>query len=177
MRRPMRPPPEAFRDFPSGPNAKPTMGLRFFFTGDAVEAEWVADALLEGWANLAHGSAFAALHDSAAIYAMVALAGECGFTTQMSIRFRRPIRLGDRVLVRGKVHAQDAQTVTIASELLVRDEVVSTALTTYAIATADMVRRMVGAELSPYLSEWLAASPEKRKELALAWGDGSYAPG
>ncbi|MCA1812653.1 MAG: hypothetical protein LC624_01725 [Halobacteriales archaeon] len=109
MRRPMRPPPEAFRDFPSGPEAEPTMGLRFFFTGDAVESEWVADELLEGWKSLAHGTAFAALHDSAAIYAMVALAGECGFTTQMSIRFRRPIRLGDRVLVRGWVQARDGR--------------------------------------------------------------------
>ncbi|MCA1812654.1 MAG: hypothetical protein LC624_01730 [Halobacteriales archaeon] len=65
---------------------------------------------------------------------------------------------------------------TIASELRVGAEVVSTAQTTYAIATAALVERMVGAPLSPYLAEWLAAPPEKRKELALAWGDGSYEP-
>jgi acyl-coenzyme A thioesterase PaaI-like protein len=174
--RPLRPPPEAVRDFPSGPEARPTMGLRFFLAGDAVEAEWVASALLEGWNGLAHGTAFAALHDSAAIYAMVALAGQCGFTTQMSIRFRRPIRLGDRVRVRGTLHGQDAASVTIASELLVHGEPASTALTTYAIADAGMVRRMLGAELSPYLAGWLAASPGRRRELALAWGEGAYDP-
>lgn len=178
MRRPLRPPPEAVRSFPSGPDAKPGMGLRFFLDEDAsaVEAEWAAGPLLEGWNGLAHGMAFAGLHDEAAIYGMVALAGECGFTTGMQVAFRKPIRLGDRVLVRGRLHARDAASVTIASELLVGGQAVSTALTTYAIAPAALVARMVGAPLSPYLSAWLAAPPEKRRELALAWGDGSYRP-
>jgi acyl-coenzyme A thioesterase PaaI-like protein len=169
MRYPLRPPPDAARSFPAGPDASPGMGLRFFADGDHVEAAWTA-SLLEGWNGLAHGMAFAGLHDEAAINAMAGLAGECGFTTAMEVRFLRPIRLGDRVRVRGRVAQRTGATVTVASEILRGEQVVSTATTTYAIASAELVARVLGAPLSPFLAEWLRAPPAKRVEMMRDWG-------
>jgi acyl-CoA thioesterase FadM len=169
MRVPIAPPPEADLDFVSGPRRQDGMGVRFFLLDDAVEGVWAASARLEGWPGLAHGTAFAALHDEAAIYALAYLAMESGFTKRLDVRFLRPLRLGQEVRVRCSVAKQDARSATMASQLLLPDgKVASTAETEYAYTDALSLERMLGKPLSPYLAAWLAADKPKRLELALA---------
>lgn len=165
---PIAPPPEADDDMVGGPHAARGMRVRFVLLEDMVEGTWVAAEPFGGWVGLAHGTAFAALHDEAAIFAIAYLARQCGFTRRLDVRFARPIRLGQRVRVRARVAKQDARGALVASELLLDDgTVVSTAETEYAFADEATLLRVLGKPLSPYLQAWMRASPEERLRLAL----------
>ena len=167
---PIVPPAEADLDFVSGPKRPDGMGVRYFLVGDVIEGAWTASPLLEGWSGLVHGTAFAALHDEAAIYAIVYLASETGFTTRIDTRFRRPIRIGERVVVRARVAKVGERGATVASEIVLADgAVASTAETDYAFADEAALLRVLGRPLSPFLAGWIRAPKAKRLGLAIEW--------
>lgn len=165
-RLPLVPIPEGARCFVCGRDNKHGLHLQFWLLEEHVEAEWVASEVLEGWPGIVHGTAFAALHDDAAAWAMIALAGQTGFTTRMTISFARPIALGQRVTVKGRVERVEGRTGTFATEILLPDgSAASTALTEFALVDLPTLERMLRKPLSEPLRSWMVASPEQRRAL------------
>lgn len=161
---------EGLRCFVCGPESRHGLHLQFYLVGDHVEASWTATETLEGWPRLIHGAGFAALHDEAAAWAMVALSGRTGLTTQMDVRFLRPIRLGDTVTVLGRPHEVGSRSGTYATELRLADgTLASTARTTYAFQDAAALEALLGTQLSDRFAQWLAADPAQRRLLVQAW--------
>lgn len=163
------PAPDALRCLVCGPAREGGLDVGFALAGDRVEATWRATSAMEGWAGLAHGATFAALHDDAAHWAMIALAARTGFTTRMDVRFLRPIRIGDRVRISGRVAEVGEKRGSFASELALDDgTLASTAVTEYAfVEDPGTLTRILGRELSPFMRKWLASDAATRRELVV----------
>ncbi|HVL47634.1 MAG TPA: hotdog fold domain-containing protein [Candidatus Thermoplasmatota archaeon] len=163
------PAPDAARCLVCGLDREHGYNVRFRVDGDTVVGAWTATAALEGWGGLVHGSAFAALHDDAAHWAMNVLVGQIGVTTRMDVRFQRPIRIGDRVTATGRVASVDARRGAFATEIRHADgAVASTAVTEYMfVEDPALLARLLGRPVSPMAVELLAAPPEKRREMIL----------
>lgn len=159
---------EGIRCFCCGPEAKHGLGVQFYHAGDHVEAQWVANDVAEGWTGLLHGSAFAALHDDAAAWAMISLAGQSGFTTGMQIRFLKPLRIGDALTILGKPLQVGERSGAFHSEIRWPDgSLASTAVTEFAFVDAATIARLMGREPGPVLKEWLTLPVPERKERVL----------
>lgn len=165
-----RPPPEAMRDFVAGPDNPAGMKVPHYLVGDRIEGEWTVTAQMEGWAGLAQGTAFAALHDISAVWSVAALAEELGVTTRLDVRFHRPMRLGDRVRTVGRMKDISAKAGIVESEATREDGTVfSRATIEYAfLQDASALERVLGIALSPFTRAYLAAPKGERRALLLA---------
>lgn len=160
---PLVPYPEGERAFTHRGAEDGGLGLRFDLVGERVEATWRVTEALEGWPNLLHGGGHAALHDEAAGWAMVALAGRTGFTTGIDLGFERPVTVGEEITVVGRVGDIGEQEGTFPTEVRLADgTLASRATTTYAFVDGDRLAEMLGTDLSPAFSQWLEASPDER---------------
>jgi uncharacterized protein (TIGR00369 family) len=141
--------------------------IPFFWMGDHMEAEWTADPASEGWSGLVHGSVIAALQDDAAGWTMMIVLAKTGFTTRLDVRYLRPIRLGDRVTVRGRVVERDERKGTFATEIVLPDgKQASTATVEYAfVEDAAFLEKVLGRPLNPAFVEWLKSDAETRRAL------------
>jgi len=77
--------------------------LHFHQEGEAAIAEFVADGRHQGWQGLMHGGVASALLDEAIGYAAYYREIMPVVTAKMEVRFRCPISIGQRVLVRGEI--------------------------------------------------------------------------
>jgi len=76
--------------------------LRFHQEGQVAAAEFIPDERHQGWEGIMHGGVVSALLDEAIGYA--AYYQELRVVTaRMEVRFRRPIPIGRRLLVRGEI--------------------------------------------------------------------------
>lgn len=86
---------------PENPN-----GLHLQFKADSQSDGVCASVVLapqfQGWSGIAHGGVSIALLDEAMAHAAGA-AGHRGMTASMNVRFRKPVPLGEKLDVRGRV--------------------------------------------------------------------------
>lgn len=104
--------------FVCGPdNAK---GLRAFFTCDKELKQSFCRLTIEehfqGWHSIVHGGVIASLLDEACIYAGRALADNL-VTAELSLRYRKPVPVGQEVIVRGQVLEQRRKVLKVVATL------------------------------------------------------------
>lgn len=81
-----------------------SMGVQFSHDGaDAVSAETVIPEQYQGFRGIAHGGSVAAVLDDAMWWAIYRTRGVCTMTAQMNVRYRRPVGVGDRVALHGRL--------------------------------------------------------------------------
>ncbi|MCA1813497.1 MAG: PaaI family thioesterase [Halobacteriales archaeon] len=166
----------ALRCFVCGPDNAHGLGVRYWYAGDHVEATWTANDHAEGWPGLLHGAGFAALHDDAAAWAMIAIACRSGFTTHMDVRFLKPIPLGAELRITGRVGEVGEKQGTFDSRIeLPGGKLASTARTTYAFADGATIARLTGGKLQAQLQQWLAADDDGRRALLFRWSGEEHA--
>lgn len=162
------------RDFVGGPENAGGMRVRGYWTegADRVEGEWTVAPPLEGWPGLAQGTAFAALADIGAIYAMAILVEEWGLTTRMEVRFLAPLRMGERITVIGRVAETSAKSATLSTEVVKEDGTVAQRATVEMqyFRDAAMLERVLGRPLSEFARAYLAAPKGARLAMMLARG-------
>ena len=78
---------------------------RFFFDGEKVLTEAVADERFEGYCGIGHGGITAALLDEVMVKAVLA-ADVCAVTAEMTVRYHRPVYTGDKLFCTGRVVKQ-----------------------------------------------------------------------
>lgn len=109
--------------FVCGPDNPVGLRLRFTRDGEAVTAEFVPREEHVGWEGVVHGGILAAVLDDA-MGNVFYLRGYQALTARMEVRFRRPVRPGERLQVRAWVASEDSRTITTRAELLRDGEVV-----------------------------------------------------
>ncbi len=115
-------------------------GLRLKFAypePGRCRAEFAAAPKFQGWRGVVHGGIIAALLDEAFAHARGGPArggGEAAVTAEMTVKFKRPVRTGDRVVLEGRVVAEHGRVVECESTLA--DE----SGTTLASATGKLVK-------------------------------------
>lgn len=114
------------RCFVCGPDNPTGLRLRFSREGEAVVAEFVPREEHVGWEGVVHGGILSAVLDDA-MGNVFYLRGYQALTARMEVRFRRPVRPGDRLSVRAWLASEDDRTLTTRAELARDGEVVCSA--------------------------------------------------
>ena len=77
---------------------------RFFFDGEKAVSEVTADEIFEGYRGIYHGGVISALLDEVMIKAILAQ-DVYAVTAEITVKFIRPVKTGERVKLTGKVTA------------------------------------------------------------------------
>ncbi len=87
-----------------------SMGVQFDRDGpDVVSAETTIPAQYQGFDGIAHGGSIAAVLDDAMWWAIYRGRDACTMTAEMTVRYREPVTVGERVRVLGRVVSQRRQ--------------------------------------------------------------------
>jgi len=122
--------------FACGPYSENGLHLRFDVLEDrSVESRVTLAQPFQGWRGVAHGGFIAMLLDEAMAYAAGAQ-GYLGVTAEMKMRFRRPVPIGEALLVRAKVNWQRRNVFGIEAAVLD-----ASGTTTYASGEGRFVSR------------------------------------
>jgi len=79
--------------------------VKFFEEQEKAKAEFVADHRFEGYRNVLHGGIISALLDEVMIKIVLAK-GILVVTAQMEVKFKRPVMVGERLFMEGKIKDQ-----------------------------------------------------------------------
>ncbi len=112
--------------FVCGPDNPVGLRLRFTQQGEAVVTEFIPKEEHVGWEGVVHGGILSAVLDDA-MGNVFYLRGYQALTASMEVRFRKPVRPGDRLSVRAWLEAEDDRTLTTRAELARDGEVVCSA--------------------------------------------------
>lgn len=91
------------------------LGLAFVREGDTVVTTMVLAEQHAGYRDFAHGGIVATLLDEAMGWAMLHFHGEYGVTSGLRVEYRRPVRIGSKVIVRANVVSAQASNVCVAA--------------------------------------------------------------
>lgn len=86
---------------------------------DGVELDFVADERYQGWHDITHGGIVATLLDELMTWACTS-GGIRTVTAEMNVRFRRPLRVGEKVHGTGRIVRRRGRLVFAESRLLDR---------------------------------------------------------
>ncbi len=78
------------------------LGLIFSSVDNKVTAEFTLQKKLQGYKNVAHGGILAAILDEAMIKAALAQDTKA-ITTEMTVRFRNPLFIGEKAIVEAEI--------------------------------------------------------------------------
>jgi uncharacterized protein (TIGR00369 family) len=95
-------------------------GLRLTFVHPepgSAETELVIPERFSGWERLTHGGLLATLLDEAMAYACISRAGNA-VTVEITVRYLKPVEVGQKVRVRGRVLAIKRRIVETEGEIL-----------------------------------------------------------
>jgi len=99
--------------------------IQFHSAGDgSVEARWKPEETLEGFPGIVHGGIVATLLDEAMSKAIAAL-GCTALTAELKVRYRRPVRSGKELAVRGWVLDRQKRRVRAEAAVVDRDGIES----------------------------------------------------
>jgi uncharacterized protein (TIGR00369 family) len=90
------------RCFGCGADNEEGLRMRFSPTDDGSVCEFVVPERYQSWRGMVHGGVVALMLDEAVGWAAWH-AGRPGLTGRLDVRYRRPLRLGERVRVVGRV--------------------------------------------------------------------------
>lgn len=129
--------------FVCGDQNKIGLKARFYFDGEQATSEIIADESFAGYQGIYHGGIISTMLDEVMIKAILAR-GIFAVTAELTVKFKRPVRTGDKVLFTGR-------EVTSA-----RDRI----FTTEGKAQAED-----GTVYAEATGKYIAAGPELREEL------------
>lgn len=105
--------------------------LRFMPAGnDEVECEFVASSRFQGYRGVVQGGVVATLLDSAMTNVLLQR-GIAARTAEMRIRFRHPVPVGRKVVVRGKLGSSRGRVHIVAARIIVGERVLAEAKATF----------------------------------------------
>lgn len=95
-------------------------GLRIRFeraAGSQFSAEWIPEAAFEGFSGIVHGGIVSTVLDEAMSKA-VSASGAQALTAELKVRFRLPVRAGERFQIRGWIAKQNRRLTETESVLV-----------------------------------------------------------
>ncbi len=100
-------------------------GLRLTFDypePGLCRTEWVPVRKFQGWQGILHGGIIATLLDEAFAHSLGGAArgaGQVAVTAQITVRFEKPVRIGERIFIEGRVVGEKGRV--IKCEAAIRD--------------------------------------------------------
>ena len=125
--------------FVCGRNNPDGLQLTFEYPGPGrCRAEFVPLRKFQGWQGILHGGIISTLLDEAMAHALGGAerggGGSGAVTAEMTVRFRKPVKIGEVAILAGRVQSDKGRIVECSSEILSQDG------TVLASATGKLVR-------------------------------------
>ncbi|MDO8890899.1 MAG: PaaI family thioesterase [Sulfurimicrobium sp.] len=99
-------------------------GLQLKFTypqPGTCRAEFVPEQKYQGWSGILHGGIISTLLDEAMAHAVGGAEGGGGaseaVTAELTVRFKKPVRIGSKIVLSGKVDKDNGKIVEASSEI------------------------------------------------------------
>jgi uncharacterized protein (TIGR00369 family) len=101
---------------------KNPVGLKLNFARDGkkARAEFTPDKLHQGWSGVVHGGIISCVLDEAMSYAAL-FSGVNTITAKMQTRFKRPVQIGEHVVIIGWVTRKTRRLVEAKGEVSLKD--------------------------------------------------------
>ena len=108
--------------FVCGRNNPDGLRLKFEYPGPGkCRAEFVPEPKFQGWKGILHGGIVSTLLDEALAHAVGGADGGGGasgaVTAELTVRFKKPVRIGSRIILTGKMENDQGRMVEAVSEL------------------------------------------------------------
>ena len=115
----------------------------FALNDDRVSARFTPRAEYRGAGTMLHGGIAATALDEILVWAGILVEGVLSVTGNVGLRFRRPVHVGDAIVVSGRVDERSGRRLQLSGELLVGDETKVEASGLYLVtrSVADMLAR------------------------------------
>ena len=92
------------------------LGIEFQKTDEGAIATFSAEKRFQGYKNIIHGGIIAALLDEASVKALV-MRGIKAVTAEITLRFRTPLRIGERATIHAYIGQQRGRVFEIEAEM------------------------------------------------------------
>ena len=115
------------RCFCCGKDNPQGLGMKFDYPeeGTAISTlsvpEWFT-----GWREITHGGFIATVLDEIMAHACISL-GKHGFTAELTVRFRDPLKVGSEIKVEGKVTKNRGRIMETEAEIIQGDTIIASA--------------------------------------------------
>lgn len=121
-------------------------GLRMkFYSGDGALFSWLSvPGHLCGWENLVHGGVLATIMDETMGWTAIHFLKKFGLTNSMTVEYLKPVRIGERIRVEGRVLQVSGKREATVEGLLYKDENVLCvkSVGTFRLFTAGAIARL-----------------------------------
>lgn len=125
--------PHGARCFGCGSENPRGLQMRHARDGDEIVSAFLATPAFTGAPGTLHGGALAGALDDAMGVAPLVLAEELGLTRAVSIRFERPVLLGQALEIRSRISAREGRRIEVTSETTAGGQRVATATGTFVV--------------------------------------------
>jgi acyl-coenzyme A thioesterase PaaI-like protein len=122
--------------------------LRFFEDGDDVVTRFTPAAHYQGPPGVMHGGLVTTLADEIAAWTVIGLRGRFGFTGTIEARLKKPVRIDEEVVGRGRITTDTTRVVKIQVELTQGNTLCFTGDFTFALLDRAAAERLLGKPLS-----------------------------
>ncbi|NQT25223.1 PaaI family thioesterase [candidate division KSB1 bacterium] len=95
--------------------------LTFHAEEDRVWAEFEPKSWMVGYENVIHGGLISTVLDEIVIWTAYHAMGRFAVTAELNVRFRQPLRLGDRVTVEGHFQEDRGRMWMVSAEMIRSD--------------------------------------------------------
>jgi uncharacterized protein (TIGR00369 family) len=135
--------------FACSPHNPHGLHMQFQKSGEGCHARVSLPAHLCGMEGVAHGGIVATLLDETAAWTLVAHAGRLALTTEMNIRFVKPVPLGRELTAGARILSRDDKRAQTQASVTTPDgTVLAQADASWTLLTAPIAARMTGLDRS-----------------------------
>lgn len=121
--------------------------LRFFRDGDDIVTRFVPESRYQGPPGVMHGGLVTTLADEIAAWTVIGSRRRFGFTAAIEARLKKPLRIDEEVVGRGKIVRDTPRIVNIQVELTQAETLCFTGEFTFALLDRAAAERLLGKAL------------------------------
>jgi len=126
--------------FVCGDKNKRGLNVKFYSSGEKAKAEYTPKKEFEGYRDILHGGIISTLLDEVMIQAIIAQ-GILTFTTQIEVKFKKPARIGEKLLLEGEIIEDKGKIIVTKGEMAKEDgTIVAVSTGKFFKATGEMKR-------------------------------------
>jgi uncharacterized protein (TIGR00369 family) len=128
------------------------LNVRFYSSDRKAKAEYTPKREFQGYRDILHGGIISTLLDEVMIQAIIAQ-GILTFTTQIEVKFKKPARIGEKLLLEGEIIEDKGKIIVTKGEMAKEDgTIVAVATGKFFKATGEMKRLLEQSLTKPRFS-------------------------
>ena len=131
---------EGYNCFACAPHNDCGLRLRFMSDGQKIWSDWQPNKRYQGYGGVVHGGIQATLLDEVASWALYALAGLAGLTSELRVQYLKPLNIEHVVRVTALIQEQGRRFVQVSATLLQQKEQRAHAEARYRIIPSQIAR-------------------------------------